>query len=389
MGTLRHLKAVAKREVSIWRRRPIYLLGSLVPMLFCTVFFLTFLGSGLPSDLPIGIVDRDGSSISRNFIRQLDGTQLGKVVMFDDLEQARDQMQKGRITSFVVIPSGMSADIQANRQPKMTFYINGLYFVGGALAYQDILTMLNLTSGAVQKEVLTAKGLSEHEIEGLIRPINIDTHKIGNPLSSYSECLSPVMLPGFLEMVIILIIIYSLGAELKYGTSRHLLEVSGDNIGTAILGKIGLYTIYFTILGFGLELIMYHWMHFSIAGSVWNMLLAILLLVLASESVAVLIIGLLPVCRFALSVGALFSVLAFSMTGFTLPVEAMPVWLRGFSLMFPLRHFYLMEVQEVFYGSGFAGWWQEALQLLAFNLLPFLVLPRLKRAYIYQDYPKN
>lgn len=386
---LETIKNLILRELDIWRKRPIYVIAPLAIMAFCSVFYLTFLGDGLPSDLPIGVVDNDNSSVSRNFVRQLDATQLGKVVRYDSFQEARNDMQTGKLTSVCLIPSGFNSDLQANRQPKMTIYINGLYFVGGALSWQDLLTMINLTSGAVQKQVLEAKGVPASQMQGMLRPINIDVHKIGNPLTSYNECLSSNMLPGTLQMVIILILIYALGTELKYGTSRELMEKSDGSIITALVGKLVPYTVFFTLLGMLVEVLLYSWMHFPIAGSLGNMMLDMLLLVFASEACAVFIISLIPICRFALSLGAIFSVLSLSMTGFTLPVEVMPRILQGFPFMFPLRHYYLFEVQEVMFGSGFAGWWQEALWMLSFMIPPFVLLPRLKSAYIKLDYPKN
>ena len=76
MTIFQKIATVVRREVRIWSRRPIYLLGSVAVMAFCTVFYLTFLGDGVPSDLPIAVVDLDDSSTSRNFTRQLDATQL-------------------------------------------------------------------------------------------------------------------------------------------------------------------------------------------------------------------------------------------------------------------------------------------------------------------------
>ena len=84
MTIFQKIATVVRREVRIWSRRPIYLLGSVAVMAFCTVFYLTFLGDGVPSDLPIAVVDLDDSSTSRNFTRQLDATQLGSVVRYTD-----------------------------------------------------------------------------------------------------------------------------------------------------------------------------------------------------------------------------------------------------------------------------------------------------------------
>lgn len=389
MSAWKDILSVARRELAIWRKRPIYLVGSLCTLVFCTIFFTTFFRQGLPQELPIGIVDLDNSSMTREFSRQLETTQQGRVIKYDSFAEAREDMQKGEITSFILLPEHLYADVNASRQPKVTFYVNGLYFIGGALAYQDIVRMINLTNGAVQRTALSAKGMNSRAIMGQIQPIELDEHKIGNPMTNYAVLLVSVLLPGILQMCIILLLIYSLGAELKYGTSRHLLATAHGSMTVALAGKLLIYTVYFTVLGASLELLLYDILKFPIMGSVWNMVLGVFLLVISSEALAVFIIGLLPVCRFALSIGALVSMLAFSMTGFTLPVEAMPAAIQGCANIFPLRHYYLFMVQETMFGSGFAGWWVPALCMLLFMFLPFVVGKRLKNAYIYQNYERN
>lgn len=381
--------AVARRELRIIRQRPIYLLGSVGVIAFCAIFFLTFLKDGLPSDVPIGLVDYDYSSTSRNFCQQLDATQLGKVVHYDSFAAAREDMNRGKIAAVCVVPVGMNDDIQANRQPKITFYVNGLYFVSGALAWKDLLQMVNLTNGAVQRQAFRARGYNDSQIMGMIRPVDVDVHQIGNVGTNYNYYLSSVLLPGVLEMIVIIVLIYSLGAELKYGTSRHLLQTSGNSIVTALAGKLLVWTLTFSAIGLILILLLFHRLHFPLAGSIWNMFLGIFLMIFASEAIAIFILEMLPVPRLALSIGALYSVLGFSLSGFTLPIEAMPPYIQGLAAAFPLRHYYLFYVQEAIFGAGFAGWWKQVIYLLIFILLPLIGLLRLKKAYIHQNFPKD
>ena len=389
MTNWQRIIAVARRELRIIRQRPIYLLGSVGVIAFCAIFFLTFLKDGLPSDVPIGLVDYDYSSTSRNFCQQLDATQLGKVVHYDSFAAAREDMNRGKIAAVCVVPVGMSDDIQANRQPKITFYVNGLYFVSGALAWKDLLQMVNLTNGAVQRQAFRARGYNDSQIMGMIRPVDVDVHQIGNVGTNYNYYLSSVLLPGVLEMIVIIVLIYSLGAELKYGTSRHLLQTSGNSIVTALAGKLLVWTLTFSAIGLILILLLFHRLHFPLAGSIWNMFLGIFLMIFASEAIAIFILEMLPVPRLALSIGALYSVLGFSLSGFTLPIEAMPPYIQGLAAAFPLRHYYLFYVQEAIFGAGFAGWWKQVIYLLIFILLPLIGLVRLKKAYIHQNFPKD
>ena len=386
---MRSVYRVIWRELGIIRKRPVYILASVGVLAVNVVFYTTFFHDGLPHSLPIGVVDLDRSSTSRAFSQQLDATQLGQVIYYDDLHRARHDMQTGKLTSFVVIPDGFNADIQAGHQPHMAYYVNSLYFVGGALAYKDIMTMVNLTNGAVQREVLRARGFNEREARALIQPIVLDQHQIGNPATNYGVYLNGVLLPGILEMIVILITVYTVGAELKYGTSRQLLGMTGGSIEEALLGKLLPYNVIFTVLGIGLELLLFHWFHYPLKGSIGWMFLDILLLVTASEALGLFIVELFPVLRLAVSVGAIISVLGFSLAGFSLPVEAMPPYLQGFSAIFPLRHYYLIHVQETLWGSGFAFCWKEVVYLLMFLFLPVTLMRRLEHAYIYQDYERN
>ena len=385
----RKVRDVARRELRIWVRRPIYFIGSVVVMAACTVFYITFLRDGVPHDLPIGIVDLDRSSTSRNFCQQLDATQLGQAVYYDSFAEAREDMQGGRLTSICVIPEGFNRDIQAQRQPTFSFYINGLYFLGGSLAWKDIISMINLTAGAVQRQVLRMKGVDENRITGLLRPVDVDIHQIGNATMNYGAYLANMLLPSMLQMVIIIVFIYSLGTELKYGTSSHLMEITGHSIHAAISGKLLVYTVWFTIIGWILQLILYKWCHYPMAGSMGNMFLVMFVFVLACEAVATFIISMVPVCRFALSIGGLYSVLGISLTGFTFPVEAMPLGIRGLACIYPLRYYYMFYVQEGIFDSGFAGWYPYLIVLVAFLVLPLLGSRRLAHAYEYLDYARN
>lgn len=390
MSTWHKLRAVARREFRIMAQRPIYFWGTIVPFVLSIVFYLTFFGRGMTENIPVGVVDLDHNAyFSRVLGRELSDNQLVEVTTYKTFAQAREDLQKGKIAGFVVVSEDTYKDVLTYKRPTFSFYINSLYYIGGTMAYKELLTLSNLGNGGVQREFMRAKGVDESTILGKIQPIEVVCHCIGNPETNFNYYLSSIMLPQVLSMIIILILIYSLGAEMKYGTSRHLLKTSGGSIIVALGGKLLVWTVIFFTLGIMLISLLYGWERFPCAGSPLMMVLDMLLLVLSSEAVAVTLIGLFPVTRLAMSTGALYSVLAFSFSGFTLPIEQMPKLAQGIAVIFPIRHYYLYYVQEVLYGTGFAGCYPEIIHLLLFLYLPLLVLPRLKRAYIDLDYPRN
>ena len=390
MNLFKQIGTVARRELQLWKTRPLYLWGSVGTVALSALFFLTFFKSGIPEKLPVGVVDLDGSSTSRSFTAQLDATQLGQVVTFSDVTTARKQLDRGDIYAFVVIPERFDEEVQAFHCPKMEIYANTLYpVIGGALAYKDVMFLVNLTNGAVQRQVLRAKGLSDREIMGIIQPLVLDAHNIGNGPTSYAYYLNNMILAGILAMTIMLVVSYAVGSELKYGTSKQLLELSDGSILTAVWGKLLPYTLLFTLLGVCLQLLMFGVLGYPLQGSIGWMIVAMFFMVMAYESVALFIVSLVPTLRLGVCISALYSVLGFSFAGFTLPIEALPGWLQGFSYLYPLRFYYQIFVREALYGAGIAVWWPALAALLAFQLLPYCTFPRLKNAYQYQKYPRN
>lgn len=389
MDIFRKTGPIVVRELEFIRKRPAIILSSLVAVVFCSFFFHTMFGEGLPEKLPIGVVDMDGSYISRRFIREINSTQSAECIEYTTFREAREALQKGEIYALFNMPENLYQDILSNRQPELSFYINSSYLIAGSLSYKELLTMANLASGAVQREVLRAKGLNEDAIMGIIQPIVIDTHQIGNQYANYGIYLQNTLLPGVLELSILLIITYVLGIELKERKASALLEKAEGSIIRVVTGKLLPYTIMFTILGALCCLSLYGIGRYPVNGSVWNMMLYMFLFVLACEGMAVTIISILPVLRDGVCISALTGILAFTFAGFTFPVEYMPGPVRGLACLFPLRHYYRIFVNECIYGTGLSASYMEIAAMLMFLLPPLILAPRLKNAYKKQHYPIN
>ncbi len=386
--TIKGFKQVWNRELKMMLSRPIYLFSTVFVMGFCYIFFLTMMREGLPERLPVAIVDLDQSSISRRFFREIQATAMTEVTLrCTSFEEARDEMQKGNIHGIIVIPRDFYKDLLAYRRPEVSFYVNNAYLIGGTLSYKDFLTMSALGSGAVQREMLRAKGLTETAIMGRIQPIIIDSHMIGNPWANYGVYLINLLLPGVLQLMILLLTIYAIGIELKNKTSRDWLEAGEGSLVAALAGKLAPYTILFSILGLAGNILLYKYVQYPMHGSFAVFSLATILYVLAYQAIGIFMIGLFPVLRYGISFAALYGILAFTYAGFTFPIEAMPPIAQGASVLFPIRHYFKIYVSEALLGTSSVNIIIYFAALLAFLLLPFIVFRRLKNALINQNYP--
>ncbi len=382
------IQKTLKRELSRMLSRPIYFLGTVVVMTFCFVFFLTLFNEGQPNKMPIGVVDLDQSTISRQYIRNLDATQQAKVIMkLHSHKEAREEMQRGKIYAFVEIKHNFAADVVSNRRPTLTFYVNNAYLVAGSLLLKDITYMSALSSGAVQRQILRAKGVEESRLMGIIQPITIDTHLIGNPWANYGTYLLNVLLPGVLQLMVLMMTIFVVGVEFKESSSHQWLENANNSIFGALTGKLLPYTFIFTLFGIIGNVLLYSYMHYPLNSGIGWMFLTTFLFVLASQSIGVLLIGLTPVLSDGVTMAAFYGLLGFTYAGFTFPIEQMPGMARIFSDFFPIRHYFNIYVNQALHGVNLSQSISSYVALIAFNILPLFVYHRLKNAAIIQNYP--
>lgn len=243
--------SIAKREIFRICKDPVYFFCMLVAPTICVVFFLSLMKEGLPTDMPVAVVDLDGSSNSRNLARQLDAFEQTKVMLTTvSFEEARQAMQEGKVYGIFYIPKDFGVDATAGRQPKLSFYTNGTYLIAASLLFRDMKTMSVLAGASVGLQTGLAHGYTENQIMAQLQPIVIDTHAIGNPWLNYSVYLNNTLLPGVLQLMIFLVTVLSIGSEIKYSTAREWLQMGGNSLTVSLIGKIFPHTVIFTIVAF-------------------------------------------------------------------------------------------------------------------------------------------
>ena len=379
---------VLKRELHMMFARPLYMFASVGVMLLSTFFFLTLMRGGSAEKMPVAVVDLDQTTISRRLIHEMQATPSVDIQLItNSYPEAREAMQQGKVYGIFVIPSDFYRKLVDFKRPKMDFYVTNAYTVGGNTAYKQMLTMVNLTSGAFQREVLRKKGLPDDVIMHRIQPLTIEGHMVANPWGNYSVYLVSTILPGILGLICMMLTIFAIGFELKARTSHAWLRAAGGNYTVAMIGKLIPYTVIYLVLGIGCYIILFRFAGFPVYGSHARLLFGLVLFIFAMEALGITMIGLLPTLRDALSIGALYSMLGFSLSGFTYPQMAMLPPFKALSYIEPLRHYYLIYVNEALMAAPIENSLPNMLALTGFMLASLCVAPRLHRALVYMNYP--
>lgn len=378
---------VMRREWGILRTRPIYFFGMILAPFLTAFLLLYMMAGGLPQDMPVAVVDEDGTATSRALVRSLDAFQSSRVSLRAlSMQEALSAMRRGEVYAIYHIPRGLQAHAGSARQPKIHYYTNGSYLMAGSFTFRDMKMLSELASAKVGLQTGQARGRTEEQIMGAIQPIRVQLEVMSNPWLNYSAYLTTTILPGVLQLMIFLITSYSIGVEIKRRTARSWLAAADGSMVRALVGKLLPHTLIFLLVGWSLQGLLYGWMGYPLQSSWWSMAGAMLALVLSAQSLGAFFVALIPVLRMSLSLGSLLGMLSFSISGMSIPVSTMSPAVQALSHIFPLRYYYQIGINQALVGAP----WVEAmplyLGLLAFLLLPLVTLPRLRHFLLHMDY---
>ncbi len=360
--------------------RPLFLVSIVAIPLASTFLMLNLMSAGLANRVPVAVVDLDGSEISRTIAANIDAMEMTDVVeTYSSFTEARDAMQRGEIMGFFFIPDNFSSEAIAGRNPEMSYYINYAYIVPASLIYKGFKTISVLSNGSLVKATLTSAGMADGSVSAMLQPIIADMHMIGNPWMSYQIYMGNSFIPGILALMVMVVTTFSITDDIKRGTSAQWLDRCGGSMLVALLGRLAPQTLLFTLSGWIMQLVMFGWLGFPLHCHISVMMATMLLLVLACQGMAVFVCGLVPNMRLALSVCSLLSVLAFSIGGFTMPVENMYGWVNIISYILPIRYYFLIYVDQALNGIDIYYSRYYMVALLVFVLVSFVPLFNLKR----------
>ena len=364
--------------------RPVYYMVCIVVIpLSMTVFLLSLFNEGVADRVPSAIVDLDHSDISRKLSQNLGSMQQVDIrYKLESYAQAMDYIKQDKIIGFFLIPEGFGDKSISGRHPELTYYINFGYIVPGSLLIKGYTTMSLIANGALIEGNLEAHGIPNLDITPVLQPFVNDIHMLGNPTTNYGVYLVNSFAPGVLALMVLLVTCYVITTEIKQHTSQEWIRNSGGSIIIALLGKLLPITILFILVGWLMQIFFYGIADYPMNGAMWSMLLAMAMLVVSCQAFAVIICSIVPNPRYSLSVCSLLGMLAFSLGGYSFPVENMYPGLEIFSYIFPMRYYFLIYVDQALNGLGFVFSRYYFAALAIFPLVSLAFLPRLKRAML-------
>lgn len=379
--------AVFKYELYSIATSKIYIWGVICATLISLATLMFMMNEGLPQKMPIAIVDLDNTATSRSLVRQLDAFSRTDIKYKSlSFREARERMEKMEIYAFLTIPKDFTADAQSGSQPKLVYYTNNAFFISGSLLFQDLKTISTLASAAVGLKVGTAKGYSELQIMPVVSPIQVSARPQNNPYLNYSVILNNIIQPCMLQLLILLFTVSGLGREVKERNGERLVQMAGGSSWKLMFGKLLPNTLVFLMIAMLYMSIFFFYGKYPLKNGFLPMFFNYLLLILASQSLGVILFAVFRNYRFTLSAASLMGMLAFSVVGFSFPSPSMHPSLSALAHIYPAKFFYYIYGDQALNGFALEYSLKYYLALMGFVFIGLLCYSHARKIIQYDEY---
>ncbi len=376
------LRAVVARELQHLGGQPWDLaLMAWFPMA-TLVLLLWMFSVGVPTGLPIAVVDHDHSSGSRELIRRMASMRgLAVTAQPPSLEAARSAVRGGAVYGIVHIPAHWEKDQLRSAPQPVVLYDNAQFSLVAGIIGGDVRAAVNsmVVEHLVASEARFGGGLAQAAAR--LNGVQADLRTLFNPSLSYEAYFAGMLLPAALHLFCVIAAVAALGREFRGRTVDAWLASAGGSLPRALIGKFAPVAVVYLLLSLGIVATFAGWRGWPPAGSLLLWLVAITVLMIVSIAIAIMLVGLTINLRRALSLTGFYVATGLAFSGFSYPRAAMGEAAQWWGGLLPYTH-YLPVQQGQWLGGASAGAWAHGMMpLLAFIAVPLLVgLPLLSRA---------
>ncbi len=324
-------------------------------------------------DLPVVVVDRDHSALSRQLTRWVDASEAASVTArSNDLDAAQDSLRAGSAGAVLLIPKDFERHVLRREPAYVEAYADASYFLVYSTAIRAINGAVGALSSGISVRRLEASGLTAQAAVRRARPVTFVPWPLFNPLAGYGTFVVPAVFILILQQTLLIGIAALRVAEREKGESGNepLWAILGGKLGATALIYLGhavfMFGVVFSLYGFPMraswvEVFIFLVPYFA---AVTLLGLAVAELFDRPESSTVALA--------AMSLPALF------MSGISFPVEVQAGWVRALAVVLPSTFGIQGFLQLAEMGAGFdqtlRPWGALWIQVVVYWSLAWLVL---------------
>jgi ABC-2 type transport system permease protein len=331
--------AVAKREFKyiFFNRRLLFVI------LFVPIFY-TFLFGYLYSEhtvkgIKTAVIDYNKTQLSRSVIDAFNKTDRFRLVTtLQHEDQLPPLIEKGTVDAAIVIPKDFDKSILRGEEAPVLIVVNGSNMIISNSVTTNALQIIQSLSSGIAARKAQAGGLSFDQALNQINPVSFRIRTWYNPTYNYTNFLLLGLIATAIQQITLLYVSVAVAREKETGTLKELQVFPGSSL-SKVIGKTAPYLLINALtLLFSLAIA-----RFIFAIPFRGELLAVLVLcIVFLISIVSLGIFLSLICRNELEatqIAMLIAVPSFLFSGYTWPLQAMPLPCQWLAKILPLTYF--------------------------------------------------
>ena len=335
------IELIIKELKSIFTNKYYIFLVCLWPFIDCL-----FLGGiyffGNVKNMPIAVIDNDNTKISRTITRYFNTSYAFDVFYrinnFDELKQL---IVENKIAMGLYIPKGTQQNIKKFVPVNIGFYIDGSNYLTANLSEIESTNILTTINVGLRTTMMKKKGIQSRQVNDMRLPIKNDTSKLFNPTYHYGYFLTPGLWISILGQLLLMFGALTIGKVLE--TKNFTIK----NIFSFIFAKLFVYSIISLIYIEILFRIFFPAFQIPFDGNTFGAVILSMLFIIATILLGMFMSALTGNRIDALKGCLLVGAPAFLLSGYTWPLEQMPVVLKTIAKFIPLTS-YLEGFRKIF-----------------------------------------
>ncbi|WP_104763477.1 ABC transporter permease, partial [Helicobacter aurati] len=329
------------------------IIWGVLPVLMGCIAYSIFFHS-IPTNLPIGIIDEDKSTASKEliFLTQSSPT-LNIAQYYHSLSEAKEDISQAKIYGVVVIPKDFQTHIKRKIGSGVALYYNAQFVLIGKALNTTFLQVLTLFNAKNTIAANLAKDTNIIVAQAKALPIIPTIQAYFNPNNDYAQFLLTVILPCIWQILVAVGML-----NLINNMPKNLNEILVKLIINVTLALLWGYSMLYTFLTLG----------YPMQGDINVILLGLLIFAIAISGIVICLQSILKDSAKSISVIAAYIAPSLAFAGITYPQNSMETFAAFWSNILPISYFMKLYLQQANYAMDI----RYSLHTLV-EMLPFLL----------------
>lgn len=328
--------SILKSELSlIFKDKSILLTCLLAPILYA--FFIgSIYAEKEVSEIPVAVVDFDHSNLSRKVSQLINTTE--KVAVeghFSSLEDAMFHFNNLEVQGIIILPKGFQKKTMNLDGANIELILNNTKFLTSNEINKSVQQVVLTVGGGVRMQYFISNEIPIELAKQKAQPILPVVKSVYNATNNYGDYLLPILLILILQQTLIIGFGQSVVHEFKHGVLNHLETFNFFGFIKVLSAKSFYYILLYAAYFFVFYKLIFPHFSLSFNGSIF------LHLVLSVLFISVVMLYTILVASFFKTTIGWTEVMAFStyplflVSGYSWPVDAMPMGLQLFANSLP------------------------------------------------------